>query len=296
MKVLQFTIPVGGEKSVISEQFDLPFFYPYLHRHQEAQLTWIQQGEGTLITGNSMHSFKAGEIYLLGANLPHLFKSDPEYFIAGNNKSIKAITIFFNPNGKLSSLFELEEMNALKNFIQQSQQGFKLPDNHVKLISRMMLRVEKTTGSEKLLIFFQLLNYLNNVKDHKKALSSVGEVNNFAENEGLRLNNIYTYITQHYNKPITLDDVAEAACMTPQAFCRYFKKHTGHTYISFLNEVRINEARKRLVTNKFESISTVAYKCGFNTITNFNRVFKCVTGTSPKGYLDSYFNNVGTAL
>jgi AraC-like DNA-binding protein len=292
MKILQFAIPVAHDRSVMCEQFSLPFFYPYLHRHKEAQLTWIQKGEGTLIAGNNMHSFKAGEIYLLGADLPHLFKSNPEYFDAKSNKNIKAISIFFNPNGKLASLFELPEMKSFKNFIQQSKQGFKLPDNYFEPMSDLILQVERSSGPEKVINFFLLLNFLNNIKDHLSFLSSYEDILNFNQNEGLRINNIYNYIIQHYNKAITLEDVSQAAYMTPQAFCRYFKKHTGHTYISFLNEVRINEACKRLTTNKFESISAVAYNCGFNTITNFNRVFKCIKGTSPKGYLDSYLNNI----
>ena len=80
MKALQFTLPVTYDKSVIVQEEQLPHFYPYLHRHNEAQLTWIQEGEGTLVAGTSMHSFSAGDIFLLGANQPHLFKSNPEYF------------------------------------------------------------------------------------------------------------------------------------------------------------------------------------------------------------------------
>jgi len=92
-----------------------------------------------------------------------------------------------------------------------------------------------------------------------------------------------------YDKPITLEDVAKQAHMTPQAFCRYFKKHTLHTFVSFLNEVRINEACKKLTDGNYDSIATVAYNCGFNSITNFNRVFKSVTRKSPSEYVDSYF-------
>jgi AraC-like DNA-binding protein len=76
--------------------------------------------------------------------------------------------------------------------------------------------------------------------------------------------------------------------MTPQAFCRFFKKRTRHTFVSFLNEVRINEACKKLTEGGFDSISTVAYTCGFNSITNFNRVFKAVLGKSPSEYVESY--------
>ncbi|WP_262493006.1 helix-turn-helix transcriptional regulator [Mucilaginibacter paludis] len=96
----------------------------------------------------------------------------------------------------------------------------------------------------------------------------------------------------HYGDELTLQDVAKVAFMTPESFCRYFKKHTGHTFVSFLNEVRINEACKNLITHRFENINSIAYKCGFKSITNFNRVFKLVIGVTPKVYLDNYHNNI----
>jgi AraC-like DNA-binding protein len=101
---------------------------------------------------------------------------------------------------------------------------------------------------------------------------------------------------QMYDKPITLEDVAKQAHMTPQAFCRYFKKHTLHTFVSFLNEVRINEACKKLTDGNYDSIATVAYNCGFNSITNFNRVFKSVTKKSPSEYVNSYLTTTTGAM
>jgi len=292
MKVLQFTIPVAHDKSIIIDQVNLPYHYPYLHRHKEIQITWIQQGEGTLIAGNNMHSYKSGEIYLIGANLPHLFKSNPEYFSHNSGRSIKAFTLFFNPDGVLSALFDLPEMNTFKIFLQQHQQGFKIPESHFKQVSDLMNVVKKTSGSDQLIHFFHLLKGLTDINVKVEPLSSYGDLPTITENEGIRIGNIYNFIIQNYNKPITLEDVANAAYMTPESFCRYFKKHTEHTFISFLNEIRINEACKKLTAHKFESVSTVAYKCGFKSITNFNRVFKCLIGSSPREYVDNYLNNV----
>ena len=62
MKVVQFTIPVAGEHSVIIQEDIQSWFYEHLHRHPEAQITWVIKGEGTLIAGNYMQRFKAGEI------------------------------------------------------------------------------------------------------------------------------------------------------------------------------------------------------------------------------------------
>src|SRR3546814_12932501 len=90
----------------------------------------------------------------------------------------------------------------------------------------------------------------------------------------MRMGNIYNYVLQRYQNTLTLEEVAAEAHLTPQAFCRYFKKHTGITFVTFLNEMRINQACKRLTSGEFDSIATVAYNCGFNSITNFNRVFK----------------------
>jgi AraC-like DNA-binding protein len=292
MKVLQFTIPVAHDKSVIIDQVDLPYHYPYLHRHNETQITWIQRGEGTLISGNSMHRYCEGEIYLIGANLPHLFKSNPEYFEANDNRAIKALTIFFNPDGALSGLLSLPEMKAIKILLQQYQQGFKIPSDHFAEISMSMHAIKNSSGAEQIMHFFMMLNKFLNFSAKLEPLSSYGGLPSITDNEGIRIGNVYNYIMQNFNAPITLEDVAKAAYMTPESFCRYFKKHTGHTFVEFLSQIRINEACKRLVAHKFESISTVAYSCGFKSITNFNRVFKCVIGKSPREYLDNYFNNV----
>lgn len=292
MKVLQFTIPVAHDKSVIIDQVELPYHYPYLHRHKEAQITWIQRGEGTLIAGNNMHDYSSGDIFLLGPNLPHLFKSSPEYFSPDSDRSIKAFTLFFNPDGILAGLFDLPEMKAFKIFLQQHQQGFKIPQHYFNEVSSVMNGVKNTSGADNLIQFFNLLQSLMSINTKLEPLSTFGSLPAITENEGIRIGNIYNFIMQNYAEPITLEDVAKAAYMTPESFCRYFKKHTGNTFISFLNEIRINEACKKLIAHKFESISTVAYKCGFKSITNFNRVFKFVIGSSPREYLDNYHNNV----
>src|ERR1700716_3998216 len=99
MKVVQFTIPVADENSVIVQEDILPYFYNHLHRHPETQVTWILKGEGTLVAGNYVQPFKEGDIYLIGANQPHLFKSDPARFDKPKKKKIHALTIFFNHKG-----------------------------------------------------------------------------------------------------------------------------------------------------------------------------------------------------
>lgn len=291
MKVLPFTIPVPHDHTIILQDEILPHFYNHLHRHEEIQLTWILEGEGTLITGSNIHVFRAGEIYLLGPNLPHLFKSEAEYFKADCEKKVHTITIFFNPYGKLSSLFDLPEMKSIRAFLQNFQAGFKVPHNLFADISGRILSIQHSDGIDQLMQFLQLLKTLGSLnKLEPLTVSSYPQT--ITDNEGMRIGTIYNYIMQNYDRALTLDDVADQAHMTPHAFCRYFKKHTKHTFVNFLNKIRVNEACKLLVNEPHNGIASVAYSCGFSSITNFNRVFKVTTGKSPSAYLDKFVNSI----
>jgi AraC-like DNA-binding protein len=108
------------------------------------------------------------------------------------------------------------------------------------------------------------------------------------DTEGLRMNDIYQYTMDHFTEDISLAQIAAVAYLTPQSFCRYFKKHTSKTYVNFLNEVRINEACKRFMEMNFESIGNVAYQTGFNSVVSFNRVFKSIMSKTPKEYINAY--------
>lgn len=292
MKVLQFTLPVPGDNNIIIKRDVLPYFYQHLHRHDEIQITWIQKGEGTLVVNNNMHVFGPNEIYFIGANQPHVFKSDPVYFDSKSKRNVKALSIHFNPQGKLRSFLELAEMKPMLAFLKKHNNGFMIPEEHVPDVAHKMELVLKHKNMDQLVALIDLFKKFASIPKLKE-LSSIYNHTEVSEHDGIRLSNIYHYIMANYARSITLEDVAQQAFMTPQAFCRYFKKRTLHTFVSFLNEVRINEACKKLTAGDAESvsISAIAYNSGFNTVTNFNRVFKTIVGKSPSEYQEDYFRS-----
>jgi AraC-like DNA-binding protein len=293
MKVLPFTIPSSQDRTILIEEQILPEFYPHLHRHEEIQLTLIIKGEGTLLVGNIMHPFKANEVYLIGADVPHVFKSDLTRSVPGCEQTVHALTIFFNPKGKLASLFDLPELKSVHTFFSSHHSGFRVPQADFTDIAGRIQSIQSSSGLDQLMQFFQLLRSLSAL-ENIRALAPDLQLQTFSDYEGLRISNIYNYIMQHYQRDISLEEVAAAAFMTPQAFCRYFKKHTRVTFVTFLNEIRINEACKKLIEGAHSSVSAVAYECGFNSITNFNRVFKSTTGKSPRQYVSLFLNNIAS--
>ncbi len=290
MNVLKFTIPVSANKNIILKNEIGPYFYQHLHRHDEMQLTWIERGEGTLVISNEMHAFSSGDIFCIGANQPHVFKSDPAYFSAKSKKSIKALTVFFNPNSQLKGLFSLAECLSISSLINKYSTGFIVPDDAGLDVAYKIKSLFNCEGILQLNKFLELLDFVAHITN-LKVLSQHDQLGAVSENEGLKISRIYHYILMNYGKEISLEQIAEKANMTPQAFCRYFKKRTLRTFISFLNEVRINEACQKMVKENFESISLVAYNCGFNSVTHFNRVFKGIIGKSPTEYLHNYNAN-----
>jgi AraC-like DNA-binding protein len=291
MKVIQFTIPVAIENSIVVQEDVQPHFYNHLHRHNETQITWIVKGEGTLIAGNYMQRFKAGDIYIIGANQPHIFKSDPAYFDKRKKRQIHELTIFFNPDGFFHSILELPESKAIKKFVESTESGLQVPQAEHKKIVSEMLAVKEAKQGYRLAAFIRLLQTMSSIKEWHK-LASVSTEYSFTDQEGLRMNDVYHYTMSHYFENIKLKQVADVAYLTPQAFCRYFKKHTRKTYIAFLSEIRINEACKKIIGGDFESISSIAYETGFSSAVSFNRVFKKITGRSPRQYLREYTQKV----
>jgi AraC-like DNA-binding protein len=292
MKVIQFTIPVAGEQSVIVQEDVMPHFYTHLHRHKETQITWIREGEGTLLAGDYMQRFKSGDIYIIAGNQPHLFKSDPSYFDKRRKKKVSSLTLFFDPGNLFGSVLNLPEMKTVQKFIQTTFRGMQVPANETASISALMQEVKEQKEAYRLAAFLQLLQSMAAIKKWK-ALATVSSPYSITESEGLRMNDIYQYTMEHYTENIPLSAIASVAHLTPQAFCRYFKKHTRKTYITFLNEIRITEACKKMVGGDFDSYSSIAYQAGFNNVVTFNRVFKKTTGRSPREYLKEYIGKAG---
>lgn len=287
MKVIQFTVPVSNEGSVVIQEDILPYFYHYLHRHKEAQITLIIKGEGTLIVGNYTQPFKAGEIYIIGANQPHMFKGDARYFENLQEKNIHAVHIFFDQT-RLKPLFDFSEFEQVNKFLENAKGSLHLNAKYSEKVTNDILHICQLKGLERLLQFVYLLQFFSTQVTDWKSLSTGFASQPYTESEGIRMNDIFQYTIENYAKQISLVKIASVAHMTPHAFCKYFKRHTRKTYLSFLNEIRINEACKTLLKGQPESIAIIAYAVGFNSAITFNRVFKKIIGMSPSDYVKEY--------
>ncbi|MCE2848650.1 MAG: AraC family transcriptional regulator [Chitinophagaceae bacterium] len=265
----------------------MPFFYPHLHRHVEIQITWILAGKGTLVIGNNMKPFQSGDLFVIGANQPHLFKSDPSSFESNNQDKVHSLNIFFNPDGFMSSLLLLPEMYSIKKLIKSSDFGIKASEKDSSKLFEYFVKVRDNADGFLLAYFIEMLQAMANMVQWEY-FSTESFEHMFTDSDGLKMNDIFRYTMDHFKKEISLDQIAAIAHLTPQSFCRYFKKHTSKTYTHFVNELRINEACKLLMERKYVSIGNVAHQCGFNSVISFNRVFKSIISKTPREFIKTH--------
>lgn len=286
MNTVDFKVPFGQRQTIRVQEDILESFYPYLHRHQEAQLMWVVKGDGVLLVEGQVHSFHQGDIFFIAANQAHVFKSLATDF---SKNEACSISIFFDPLGKLQQLFMLGEFDSLKEFLNNNTRGFKIPSTENEIVSDRIVQLKNSDPIDKMMHFFYLLRTLSTIsKDAEPlCLDTDGKLNAHSFHKS-RILSICRYIESHFKEELTLESIAKRANLSPQAFCRYFKKHSGLTLVSYLNQLRISEVCSRLHKDHLDSVSFIAYNCGFNSITNFNRIFKHIIGCTPKEYMVSY--------
>ncbi|WP_296385814.1 AraC family transcriptional regulator [Winogradskyella sp.] len=273
MKVLPFVVPKPEKGGLIYQVDKVDVFYDKLHQHEEIQLSFIVEGEGTLIVGDTINNYTTGDVLVIGSNLPHVFKSDSESYMQSH-----MLTLFFTEQSFGRLFFNLEELNEVQSFFDRSKYGFKLNSN-LEELRALFLQLKKTSKINRFIILLQLLNRM--VESDYTSLSSFVYDKKYSNIEGDRMRNVFEFTFNYYANDITLNEISKVANMTKTAFCKYFKKRTNKTYIQFLNEFRIEKAVNLLKEKSDYSIAEIAFMSGFRNISNFNRIFKRIKDKTP---------------
>lgn len=241
-----------------------PELRPYLHHHPEVEISYMRKGKGLRYVGDAIQSFEEGELLLIGENLPHDSISENE----GPDDYKEVLVFQFSKN-----IFQsFPECKALSQLCEDAQYGFSF-NNPSPVLVEKILSFGDLKPLQKLIGLLEILNLMDADQD-RKTLSSIS----FAQNpmHGKFQNKtalVSQYILNHLDKPLSLNQIAAFSGMTPNSFCRWFKKSNRSTFITYLNTARIERACQYLVETDWKS-SEIAYKTGFENISHFNRIFK----------------------
>jgi len=264
--------------SRVKYEFDFP-----LHFHEVFELNFIRNAKGAKrVIGDHIDVIGDLELVLVGPNLQHGW-----FTHKSKGKEIIEITIQFHRDLFEDKFLLRNQMTFIRSMLEHSKRGILFSEKTTETIMPRLIKLSQRRGFDSVLELLSILHDLSASRD-MRILSDASFSNRetFSYNSR-RIENIMTYLNTNFDKNVSLADAAKIAAMTEVSLSRFFRSRTGKTFVDALCEVRLGHASRMLIDST-QSISEIAFKCGFNNMSNFNRIFKKKKACTPKQFLEEY--------
>ena len=247
----------------------------FWHFHPEFELVYIEGANGTRHVGHHISPFLESDLVLIGSNIPHL------NFDYGIKTEYRKEVLHISASFREKIFNEIEELMDVYGLLGKSQHGIAFYGDTKRTIGAQMKQLHRLDTFEQFLEVLRVLKFLAK-SDEFELLHPNPIINDKAEKQQWRLQRVYSHIDEHYSQKIQLEEIAELVNLGKEAFCRYFKKSTGSTFTNFLNQYRITQAKRLLLSGR--NIGETCFECGFESLSYFNRTFKKISGENPSAY------------
>jgi len=270
----------------VVERHKSEFLFP-IHSHTEFELNFIENGAGVRrIVGDSVEEIGNYELTLVaGERLEHAWEQ-------GNCRSadVREITIQFSRTLFPEELLARKQFRTIREMFLKAANGLTFSLKAImKVYNLLDVLASEPDGFEQYQRLLQILYTLSN-DEGARVLASSSFANMEHNVESRRVRKVQEYINAHYSEEIRLEDCAAMVGMSPSAFSRFFKQHTGRTLMDYIIDIRLGNAA-RLLVDTSEGISEISYACGFNNLSNFNRAFKARRGYTPRDFRTLFRKN-----
>lgn len=249
---------------------------PLWHMHPELELVFVNGGTGKRYIGNHQSYYEHGDLMLIGPNLPHYGFTDR----LTNNSSETIIQMREDFLG--DNFFATPEMNSIGRLIARSKQGLIFHEGTKRTVGAKIEDLPKKGPFGRVILLLEILKDLSEAEDYQ-VLNAASSSIEIEPQDQVRINQIYSFVKENFQRSIKLEEIANLVSMTVPAFCRYFKRLSGKTFTKFVNEYRLVHASKLLAETN-TSITEICYECGFNNFSHFNKRFQLFTGKSASAY------------
>ena len=264
--------------SRVKSGFDFP-----LHYHEEYELNFIQNAKfAKRVVGDHIEEIDAMELVLIGSNLQHAW-----FTHHCKSNVINEITIQFHKDLFDEKFLRRNQLSFIRTMLERSSRGILFSNATIQQLAPRIINLTKKHGFDSVLELVSILHDLSTSRNMRILSDSSFNVAEKYTYSSRRIEKAFEYMNQNFDKSITLTEVAKLANMSEVSFSRFFKQRTGNKFIDSLNEIRLGHA-SRILIETTKNISEVAYDCGFNNISNFNRIFKKKKGCTPKEFRESF--------
>ncbi len=263
--------------SRMKSAFDFP-----LHYHEEYEINFILHAkDARRVVGDHIENIGDIELVLVGPNLQHAW-----FTHQCQSTEIREITIQFHKDLFDEKFLSRNQLSFIRTMFDRSKRGLLFSADTARMMTPRIEALTQIRGFDSVLELMSILHDLSIARNTRVLSDSTFNFSEVSFNSR-RVEKAYEYMNLHFDKPMGLTDVAKLAGMTEASFSRFFRNRTGITFIDSLNEIRLGHASRMLIETT-HSIAEIAYKCGFNNISNFNRIFKKKKNCTPKDFRESY--------
>lgn len=288
---IEKVIPKYGN-SFLAVHYSNKYFSAPFHRHTEYELILIEEGNGLSLVGNGIKKLAKDDFILIGSNVPHIWLSDDEYYTDNTDLLSKSTYAQFGTNIFPENMHNIPEMANIYHLLQESHKGLYFKEcPELERIKKTFRKLPKKSGFKRLISLYEILNHLSTYCFYEYFVNTKYKdslYNLQPKNE--KYHRVINYLNCNYQEQLSLQDIASKAQMNPAALCRYFKNITGKTLFNYIRNLRIDYATKLLVNSNLP-IKKIAYDCGYNYISFFNRQFKALKNLNPTEYRNLYRHN-----
>lgn len=276
----EITRLIPEESFLVEERVKDDFDFP-IHFHPEYELNFIFKGKNVRrIVGDNTETIDDLELVLVGPNLVHGWELHD-----CTCKEIYEITIHIHQDLLDEKTLGRNIFKPIKDMFSRAKHGILFSKETTLAMMPRLMALPRISGIRYYLEFLSILDDLAKSKNQRLLSTSSAVKEDFHNSD--KIKKVYEYIQENFSRTITLSEISELVNMSPVSFNRFIKKRTGQTFVHYLNDTRISFASRWLLETDL-CIGEIAFKCGFNNIANFNRLFKKAKHCTPKEFREEF--------
>ena len=252
----------------------------YWHFHPEIELVYVEADKGIRHIGEHISTYQGCDLALIGSYIPHL------NFDYGVKATVETVVIQFPETYFESGLIRIPELKRVVDLMERAKSGLAFTGETKRIAG---VRLKKLQTLDRFHQFMELMSIFQFLAESEEYVDldvrPISSQTILKQQE--RMHRIHQFVETNFQKPIDTQQIADEVNLTLPAFCRYFKKTTKLTYTDFVNQYRIQYAKKLLIQDK--NVTEACFESGFESLSYFNRIFKKWTGETPSVFRKQRF-------
>ena len=247
----------------------------YWHFHPEIELVYVEANKGIRHIGEHISTYEGCDLALIGSYIPHL------NFDYGVKATVETVVIQFPETYFESGLVRIPELNKVVDLMERAKSGLAFTGETKRIAGVRLKKLQHLDRFHQFMELMSIFQFLAESEEYEDLdVRPISSQTILKQQE--RMHRIHQFVEVNFQKPIDTQQIANEVNLSLPAFCRYFKKTTKFTYTDFVNQYRVQYAKKLLIQDK--NVTETCFESGFESLSYFNRIFKKWTGESPSSF------------